>query len=287
MPIYDLSYQSWQGNPQKGHRFWPIFREAFLYGLRTRWLKFLYAVAWSPALFCSIIIFVRYQIEAAQPGANIETILKTFEKTFYFNFQIAQFLSMVMMVTLIGPGLIGEERRSNALELYLSRPITRFDYLFGKLTALILFLLSVTLLPNLVLWSVDCLMAPNANRISEIWDYPFRTALFSLIASVGTAIFVLAISSMTRSPGMGVLYWVAIFFSSLLAGQVLTQVTQKKVLGLFSYLATYNSVGRAIFDMPSDSGEPPWISALCMIAFLTVLSLWTLIYRLRGSEVFK
>src|SRR5207247_2490770 len=46
-----------------------------------------------------------------------------------------------------GAGLIAADRRANALQIYLSKPLTRLEYIAGKLTILITILLLVTWMP--------------------------------------------------------------------------------------------------------------------------------------------
>ena len=51
----------------------------------------------------------------------------------------------------VGAGLIANDRRANALQIYLSKPLMRSEYIAGKLAMLFAFLLLVTLVPALLL----------------------------------------------------------------------------------------------------------------------------------------
>ena len=62
----------------------------------------------------------------------------------------AQFLEQqdffVFVITVyVGAGLIANDRRANALQIYLSKPLMRTEYIAGKLAVLFAFLLLVTL----------------------------------------------------------------------------------------------------------------------------------------------
>ncbi|MSO30571.1 MAG: hypothetical protein EXQ48_06435 [Acidobacteria bacterium] len=59
----------------------------------------------------------------------------------------------------VGSGLIANDRRANALQIYLSKPLSRLEYIFGKLAILIVFLLLVTGVPGLVLLLLQVLFA--------------------------------------------------------------------------------------------------------------------------------
>ena len=58
----------------------------------------------------------------------------------------------VFVVTIyVGAGLIANDRRANALQIYLSKPLMRTEYIFGKAAILFAFLLFVTLVPAMLL----------------------------------------------------------------------------------------------------------------------------------------
>ena len=63
-------------------------------------------------------------------------------------FDIQLFISMIL-VLLVGPDLISQDLRFNAIPLYLSRPVRRFEYFLGKLGVIAVFLSAVTIVPGL------------------------------------------------------------------------------------------------------------------------------------------
>ncbi|HEX7173591.1 MAG TPA: ABC transporter permease subunit [Candidatus Limnocylindria bacterium] len=60
------------------------------------------------------------------------------------------------------PELVVNDMRHRVLPLYFSRPISRYDYVVSKLTALTLALLALTLLPVLILFAGRVLSAEDA-----------------------------------------------------------------------------------------------------------------------------
>src|SRR5574338_253289 len=58
----------------------------------------------------------------------------------------------VFIITIyVGAGLIANDRRANALQIYLSKPLMRTEFLFGKLAVLVVFVLAVTFVPAMLL----------------------------------------------------------------------------------------------------------------------------------------
>src|SRR5260221_244023 len=54
----------------------------------------------------------------------------------YNYFMVAELWLSMLLILLIGPNLISQDLRFNALPLYLSRPLRRIDYFVGKLGAI-------------------------------------------------------------------------------------------------------------------------------------------------------
>ena len=63
-------------------------------------------------------------------------------------------------------GLIADDRQSNALQIYLSKPITRHDYIAGKLLTLAVFLVAVTWAPAMLLLLLQVLFSGSLEFVS-------------------------------------------------------------------------------------------------------------------------
>src|SRR5262249_55411692 len=118
-----------------------------------------------------------------------------------------------------GAGLIANDRRANALQLYLSKPLTRTEYVFGKLTVLLAFLLFVTWLPAIVLLVVQIMFSGSFTfLIKNLYLLPAIT-LFSFVQALTVASAMLALSSLSKnSRYVGILYAALLFFSQAIYG---------------------------------------------------------------------
>ena len=56
-----------------------------------------------------------------------------------------------IMTIYVGAGLIANDRRANALQIYLSKPLLRTEYIAGKAAVLFTFIMLVTWLPAILL----------------------------------------------------------------------------------------------------------------------------------------
>src|SRR4030095_2009638 len=119
--------------------------------LRTRACLGLLLLAWAP-------FFVRaVQIYAAANLPQASFLAPTPEM--FRDFLTQQAIFVFFIAVYAGSGLIASDRRANALQIYLSKPLSRVEYVFGKLAVLLAFLLLVTWVPAIVLLIVQVMFA--------------------------------------------------------------------------------------------------------------------------------
>jgi ABC-type transport system involved in multi-copper enzyme maturation permease subunit len=184
----------------------------------------------------------------------------------------------------VGSGLIANDRRANALQIYLSKPLTRAEYVLGKLAVLMTFLLAVTWVPGLLLLVVQVLFAGSFTFLIEnVYLFPAIT-LVSFIVTAVAAASMLALSSLSNSSRyVGILYAALIFFSQALFG-VLQFVTGGSNVAWVSVQANLSQIARAIFRQPLQY-DTPWVVSLLMVVLLIAAAGVVLERRVRGVEI--
>src|SRR5689334_15862219 len=144
MPIHDQSYRHYAGLRAVAGRSWLVIAWA---GIRMFLKKRTFLGLMLFALSPFVVRAVQLWISSNYPQASIlapsaETFRQFLEQQNFFVFVITVY---------VGAGLIANDRRANALQIYLSKPLMRSEYIFGKLAVLIVFLLSVTFVPAMLL----------------------------------------------------------------------------------------------------------------------------------------
>src|SRR4029078_1393726 len=77
----------------------------------------------------------------------------------------------MLLVLLVGPTLISQDLRYNALALYFSRPLRRIDYFVGKLGVIVALISAVIIVPSVfaylfgLLFSLDITIIRDTSRI--------------------------------------------------------------------------------------------------------------------------
>lgn len=277
MPIHDQGYRRYGGSRVPLGRAWAVIAAA---GIRTffgrRPFIGLLILAWIPFVVRAVQFYFAVNVpQAAFLAPTPETFREFLDQQQVFVFFIT---------VSVGAGLIANDRRANALQIYLSKPLSRWEYVFGKLVILMTFLLLVTWLPAVALLMVQVLLAGNFTFFrSNMYLFPAIT-LFSFIEVLMVAASMLALSSLSNSSRyVAILYAALIFFTPALFN-VLRFVTNGSMVSLISFPANLQQVGNAIFRLPP-AYDTPWVLSLLMIVGLIVASGFILERRVRGVEV--
>jgi ABC-2 type transport system permease protein len=277
MPIHDQGYRRYGGTKAPRGQAWTVITRA---GVRTMLAKRMFLglllVSWFP-------FFVRaVQIYAAANLPRAAFLAPTAETFRQFLDQQSTFVFFVTVY--VGAGLIANDRRANALQIYLSKPLTRAEYVFGKLAILIIFLLFVTWVPAILLLLVQIAFAGNFTFLqNNFFLFPAIT-VFAAVEVIMVSTAMLALSSLSNSTRyVGILYAAVIFFSSAVYG-VLYAVTRSSSLSWISFSACLEQVGNVIFRLPLKY-DTPWPVSLLVIVLVVFASGLILERRVRGVEV--
>ena len=278
MPIHDQGYRRYGGLKARTGTGWMVIARA---GIRSQLAKraFLGLLLLSFLPFFARAIQIYLAVNFPQTGD-----LLAVKPDLFRQFLDQQQIWVFFITVYVGAGLIANDRRANALQIYLSKPLTRAEYIFGKLAILMAFLLLVTWVPALLLLIVQIAFAGNFTfLLKNLYLFPAIT-VFAFIQVTMVAAAMLALSSLSKSSRyVAILYAAVIFFSQAIYG-VLTVVTRSTQLSWISFPANLSQMGDVIFRMPSKY-DTPWPVALLMIVGLIAVSGFILERRVRGIEV--
>src|SRR5438094_8005304 len=210
MPIHDQGYRRYGGDKApRGQAWMVIARNGIRHMLGKRAFLGLLLLSWFP-------FFVRaVQIYAAANLPQARFLALTGET--FRQFLDQQGIFVFFITVYVGAGLIANDRRANALQIYLSKPLSRAEYVFGKLAILMTFLLLVTWVPAIVLLIVQIMFAGNFTFFRNNAFLFTAITLFSFIYVVMVSASMLALSSLSNSSRyFGILYAALLFFTQAL-----------------------------------------------------------------------
>ncbi|MCA9648267.1 MAG: ABC transporter permease subunit [Myxococcales bacterium] len=136
------------------------------------------------------------------------------------NFIGVQMIATAFLLAMVAAGLIAEDRRTGAMELYFSRPLTRRDYLLGKLLAAGLVPAATLVLPFVGLWLFAAGMAPPG-AVGPMLGLLLPGLLGATIAAVLLTATILGCSALgERGRTVGVIYVVGLLVLTSLGGEL-------------------------------------------------------------------
>ncbi|MBS0206110.1 MAG: ABC transporter permease subunit [Planctomycetes bacterium] len=272
--VNNLGYRAWSDRLVPGWtRWWVITEVGARRAWQSRWLRRMMLFAWLPSMWFGIGFFV-WEQAASHPEwkSALKPFLREMPSTTEFTrlrdavgstdveqsrhtvwawlllsfFRNPQAVLMVLVIGVISPPLISQDIRSRAFLLYFSRPLTRLEYLLGKLATLWAYLAVISTLPALALYLLGILLSQETSVVQSTWDMPLRILGASVVLMLPTSMLALCCSSLTQESRYAAFGWFAIW-----------------ILGWFTYVAatsvdTFNASQEAIemHEQARQSGRP-------------------------------
>jgi len=277
MPIHDQSYRHYGGGRGVPGRSWAVIASAGIKSfMRKRAFMGLMLFALAPFVVRAVQFWIASQYSQASvlaPGP--ETFRQFLEQQDFFVFVITIW---------IGSGLIANDRRANALQIYLSKPLMRTEYIAGKLAILFVFLSLVTLAPALLLLLLKVAFDGNFSFLkNNVFLIP-AIVVGSLLQVMLASFTMLALSSLSKSARfVGIMYVGITFFTTAMFG-ALYAITGSSRVSWISVGANITQVVDVVFRLKPRYATLWQVSLLVIIA-LIVVSISILERRVRGVEV--
>jgi ABC-2 type transport system permease protein len=277
-PVHDQSYRRYLGTRRPPGRAWTVILRT---GVRTllgrRPFLALLIASWIPFLVRTVQI---YAVTAYPQAAQVLPIdARMFQSFIEFQSLFAFFITVYA-----GAGLIATDRRAHALQVYLSKPLLRMEYIGGKLAILVLFLTLVTIVPSLLLVVMQVLFSGSFAFLGSHLELLPAVFVASALRVIVYAMTMLALSSLSTSTRyVAVMYAGVVFFSEAVYG-VLAFVTGSTRVAWVSLSRNFDVVTDAVFHQPARVDTPIAVSVLVLLA-LVVVSMSVLERRVRGVEV--
>jgi ABC-2 type transport system permease protein len=245
MPIFDQGYQHWTGQLSSPAWRWPaITRHGVRNGLANRWLRLLLLCAWTPALGLATVLCIWGLIERnSDLITSIGPLLGFLDPailagpkpyrvqmwTLSYSYFLATELRFAMLVILlVGPNLISQDLRYNALPLYFSRPLRRIDYFLGKLGVIAVFLSLVIIVPSLIAYILGLLFSLDLSIFRDTCRIFLASVAYGLVIALSAGLLILALSSLSRNSRYIALFWLGIWFVSSMVSGVLGTIDHEQ-----------------------------------------------------------
>ena len=246
MPVFDQGYQHWSGELSgRAWRWLAITRRGVKTALQGRFVRLVLIAAWLPALVLAFVLCLWGLVE--RQSALVDTIkplhtsllgqpilagprdyrVEIWTLSFHYFLSGELWFSMII-VLLVGPNLISQDLRYNALPLYFSRPITRKDYFVGKLGVIVTMIAAVIIVPSIVAYVLGLLFSLDITIVRDTWRILLASVAYGLVIAVSAGLLMLALSSLSRNSRYVALFWLAVWILSSTVSAVLVTIEQEQ-----------------------------------------------------------
>jgi len=231
---FDLS--RWRSAPRGlGYRRRAIIAAGLRQLLAFRLFKILLAAAWGSGVAIALLGFAFsqsiadggwLQTLAAQIGPRMQAVVSMlaafvllypdiciggfYTLVFWLHSFVGLWLSLVALTALI-PRLVTADRATNALIVYLARPLTSVDYLLGKLGLIVAVLALMWTGPLLFGWVLSVGFAPSTDFIVYSFGPLLRALAFHAIGVVTLAAIALGVSASVRTSRAATVTWIGLW----------------------------------------------------------------------------
>ena len=296
MPVYDRRYRGFPGERRPSRwLFLTLTRLGLAEVFSSKLILILFVASCLPFLVAATLIYVANNVEILQafdPSENMNEVLQGLEGSFFFWFLIGQSMFAFVLVSFTGPNLVGPDLVHGAMPLYLSRPISRADYVLGKLSVLVVLLSAVTWVPGLLLVGLQASLA-REGWLVERWRIPFALFAGSWVWILLLALLALAISAWIRwrplaTSALFIVFVVGAAFGTAVNGTLDTKWGKLLMLGEMA-----KTIWVGLFDtIPlvgggSDSENLPLTACWLGLAGASVIALGILHRKIRAYEVVR
>jgi ABC-2 type transport system permease protein len=198
---------------------------------------------------------------------------------------------MTFILTAWGaPGMISKDFANHSIQLYLSRPLSRAEYLAGKVSVLAALLSLTTWIPALILFLVQASLRGNGWWWHNLW-MAGSIVVASLMWIAVVALLAMALAVWVRWRIAATALLLGIFFVLPGVGSVMDAILRTTWGRLFNLTYDITMAWGYLFRLDvaeRQSGQldkvPLWSAWVALLA-VCALSLWMLVHRLKAREV--
>ena len=309
MAVYEHLYGAYEG---EAHSAWSRFLVIPRYALRevfkSKLFTTIFILCFIYPLIAAILVYLHHNANAlALLQINVRELLPI-DASFFRTFLEVQGAFAFILTVLVAPPLISRDLANNALPLYLCRPLSRIEYVLGKMAVVVFLLSLVTWVPGLLIFFFQASLGGFSWLWANLW---MIWAIFfgSMAWIVLLSLIALAVSALVRWRVVASGAMLGLFFVPSAFGEIVNNLFLTRSGHLISLWATMNSIWRGLFGLfERQTGrvtgkitnpiydnqlvdivllEPPLWASWLVLVLICAVCVWVLARKVRAYEVIK
>lgn len=277
MPVYDYSYQTYDGPRQSALLRWlAIPKFTYLECFEKRVFLQFFMVAWLQLILRLAYMYLLVNVDFLRAMGIPLNILVPVNALFFKSMIDFQMPFCFIFSLLIGAGLISRDLQHSAFVLYASKPISRWEYCIGKFSVLFFLFMALTWAQTALLFVIQPLIsAADSDWWLHFWSkyawiFPATTA-YAVVIGVTLSLLILAASSLTRNARYAGMIFAGALIGAHVTAQILCHSLSMPSLDLLSPLTAILTVGDWIFRL-----DQPWEPHRVTWSWVVILGLWAM-----------
>jgi ABC-2 type transport system permease protein len=268
----------------RSRRFLVVWRASRRRVFSSKILTAFYALTFAPLIAGLILIYVRYNLGFLETtGLTPDRLIPVNARFFFYGLQVQGLLAF-LVAAFVGPGLVAPDLADNGLALYFARPLSRAEYVLGKLTVLLVLLSAMTWVPLALLLGLEVSLQPEPMSGEQLRTL-FGIVTGSLLWIGLISLLALAASAWVRWKLLAAALLFGFYFISRAMGGILNLSFGTRWGDVINPSNQMTTIWEGLF-FGSAGGLPVPVAAL-LLAALAGLCLAILHRKLRAYEVVR
>lgn len=285
MTIRDVGYRRYEGTRHPlGERWLVVLRQSLATMRRQPWVLAMLILSAFPALVAAVVLFFKLRL-----GDTFGLGGEDAAARLIYSFQVGWYGTPILafvVALFAGGGAISDDIRTRAFQFYFARPLSREQYLLGKLLAVLTLVFVVTAGPPLLLVLVRFALAGDARDVARQAILLGQVLGLASLEALLLAVPAVALSSLSPRRGLAQGAFAALFFLPWILGAILEKILRSPWPMILSIPSQLASLGANLFAL--DLGRQallPWPAAFLAMTLLLGGALALLRWRLASMEV--
>ena len=285
MAVHSHVFHPYAGARTSPRRAWMVVaRYALSEVLALKKTIALLVLAAFPLLGGAVVIYLHHNLEAIKILEIPLQALVPIDNRFFYYILLVQCYIAFGLTAAIGARVLVNDMRDNALPLYLSRPLTRVEYVLGKSAAIAFLTSLVTWVPSLLLFGLQASL-DRAWFAANWWIGP--AIFFGAWTAIPLfALVCLAVAAVLRRRAASEAAFVALFIVVPLIAGIVNQFLHMKWWIRFFLPAVFESMWTPLFRLQQSNGLSA-TGAFTSLAVALVLASTVLLKRVRAWEIVR
>jgi ABC-2 type transport system permease protein len=296
LAVYKHEYRKYAGElTARWQRILVLPRYTYREVFQSRFFTIFFVICFLVPLGSALLIYLHHNLSALNILQIPANALLSIDASFFIRILFIQSMFAFFLTVWVGPRLVSPDLSNNALALYLSRPFSKFDYVFGKMLVLLILQSFVTWVPLLFLFLLQGNLA-EGNWMGENVRILLASIIGSVIWMVVLSLLALAVSAWVRWRAIAGAMIFGVFFVSLGFGNAIKAIFITRWGDLFNLSNLFEVIWEWLF-YGTDGGTytirgvtvemiPVW-SAWAAILALCGACIWLLYRKIRAYEVVR